>query len=134
LNLIRPLGAHSGQTPHTLSQAHSLYYITNMWNARLRKPIRLEDGRTIRTLGDARDVVLSLPKRDQHRQKWEQFARLLVTAAETGHPALTSIVTNRLEQALRSPPFTTVRLAGDIERQPAANLCQPAPLQKREIK
>jgi hypothetical protein len=101
-----------------------------MWNARLRKPIRLEDGRTIRTLGDARDVVLSLPKRDQHRQKWQQLTGLLVTAAETGHPALTSIVTNRLEEALRLRPFTTARLAGDIEKQPAPNVSQQAALRK----
>lgn len=91
-----------------------------MWSARLRKPILLEDGRTIKTLADARDLVLSLPVRDQRQRKWLQLAGLLITAAETGHPALTAIVTGRLEEALMRPPFTTARIATDDAKKPPA--------------
>jgi hypothetical protein len=39
------------------------YYSGGMWNARLRKPIHLKDGRTIKTLSDAKYFLLSLPAR-----------------------------------------------------------------------
>lgn len=81
-----------------------------MWNVRLRKPIRLRDGRTIRTLGDARYVILSLPESDQRLEKWRHVGTLLLRAVEGASPALISIVTDRLEDALRFPPFSTARL------------------------
>jgi hypothetical protein len=53
------------------------HYIAGMpWNSRLRHPIPLADSRVLRTLADARDMVLSLPKRDQQHEKWQTLAAL----------------------------------------------------------
>jgi hypothetical protein len=84
-----------------------------MWNCRLREPIRLKDGRTIKTLTDAKYFFLSLPARDQQLQKWQRLAVLLADAAKTSHPQLVSMVTDSLEDALKHPPFTIARLASD---------------------
>jgi hypothetical protein len=92
------------------------YYIAGMpWNSRLRHPIPLADGRTLRTLADARDMVLSLPARDQRRDKWQTLAAVLLSAAQADSPSLTAIATDRVEEALRRPPFTAVRLANDTQ-------------------
>jgi hypothetical protein len=85
------------------------------WNSRLRHPIALADGRTLRTLADARDMILSLPERDQLREKWQTLAAVLLSAAQADSPSLTAIATHRVEEALRRPPFTTVRLADDTQ-------------------
>jgi hypothetical protein len=91
------------------------------WNSRLRHPIPLDDSRVLRTLADARDMVLSLPGHDQCQDKGQLLARLLMSAAQADNPSLTAIVTRRMEEALRHPPFTVVRLAVDIEKKsPAA--------------
>jgi hypothetical protein len=90
------------------------------WNSRLRHPIPLSDSRVLRTLADARDMVLSLPERDQRQDKWQMLARLLMGAARADNASLTAIATHRIEEALRQPPFTVVRLANDIEKKPPA--------------
>jgi hypothetical protein len=90
------------------------------WNARLRHPIPLSDSRVLRTLADARDMVLSLPERDQREDKWQVLAKLLMSAAQADNLALTAIVTHRIQEALRRPPFTVVRLAIGIEKKPPA--------------
>jgi hypothetical protein len=94
-----------------------LHSISMPWNSRLRHPIALADGRTLRTLADARDVVLSLPERDQRQPKWQQLADLLLSAAAADNASLTAIVTQRIEEALRLSPFGIVALA---EKKPAA--------------
>jgi hypothetical protein len=48
-----------------------------MWKARLQRPIRLDDGRVVKTLADARKVLLELPKGDWRRPQWQSLARLL---------------------------------------------------------
>jgi hypothetical protein len=75
-----------------------------MWNARLRKPIRLTDGRTLKT----------------REKKWQRLADLLVAAANSGNAALISVLTGNIEEALSRPPFTTARLANDETKKPAA--------------
>ena len=44
------------------------------WSARLPRPIVLRDGKTLRTLADARAFVLALPEGDQERQSWQKTA------------------------------------------------------------
>jgi hypothetical protein len=88
-------------------------YSGGMWNVRLRKPIHLKDGRTIKTLSDAKYFLLSLPARDQQLQKWQRLSTLLASAAKTNNPKLLSMVTHGLEDALKHPPFTIARLASD---------------------
>ena len=65
-------------------------------------------------------MILALPERDQRRPQWQSLAGLLVSAADAGHPALTSIVTDRLERALSEPPFTSARLADVMGKKPPA--------------
>lgn len=95
-------------------------YIVPMWKARLRKPIRLTDGRTLKTLSDARDMILALPEKDQREKKWQRLADLLLAAANSGNAALISVLTGNIEEALSRPPFTTARLADGETKKPAA--------------
>jgi hypothetical protein len=90
------------------------------WNSRLRHPIPLDDSRVLRTLADARDMILSLPERDQREDKWQMLAKLLIGAAQADNALLTAIVTDRIEEALRRPPFTVVRLGVDLEKKRSA--------------
>ena len=39
------------------------------WSSRLARPILLEDGRTLRTLADARAMLLALPDRDMRAKR-----------------------------------------------------------------
>ncbi|MBO0754805.1 MAG: hypothetical protein J2P54_03020 [Bradyrhizobiaceae bacterium] len=71
-----------------------------MWNVRLARPIQLEDGRTINTLSDAREIILGLPEEDQCRPQWQAIAGLLLSAASAGSPDLLAIANARLEVML----------------------------------
>jgi hypothetical protein len=74
--------------------------LPGMWNTCLLRPIRLEDGRTIRTLADAHDVILDLPEKELRRPKWQALVGLLLSAATTRQHHLLSILTVRLETEL----------------------------------
>jgi hypothetical protein len=76
------------------------HYSSGMWKTRLLRPIRLEDGRTIRTLADAHDVILQLPEKELRRPKWQALVGLLLSAAATRQHHLLSILTVRLETEL----------------------------------
>jgi hypothetical protein len=52
------------------------------WSRKLPVSIRLKDGRTIATLGQARAVMLALPDRHQMRPHWQFAAELLLEAVE----------------------------------------------------
>jgi hypothetical protein len=78
-----------------------------MWKTRLLRPIRLEDGRTIRTLADAHEVILQLPEKELRRPKWQALAGLLLSAAATRQHHLLSILTVRLEAELPKLTHTT---------------------------
>ena len=54
------------------------------WSARLSRPLILRDGRTLRTLADARAFVLALTPGEQEYQSWQRAAELLIEAAEHG--------------------------------------------------
>jgi hypothetical protein len=51
------------------------------WTDEFWKPIRLNDGRTIRTLDDARAVVAGLPELRRVNQNWQEVSDLLSRAA-----------------------------------------------------
>jgi len=53
------------------------------WTARFWRPIALKDGRTIATLADARDVLLSAPSIAQRQPHWRDAAELLSRAARS---------------------------------------------------
>lgn len=54
------------------------------WTRKLPIPILLKDGRTIATLGQARDVMLALPEHRRMKPFWQYAAELLLDAAEQG--------------------------------------------------
>jgi hypothetical protein len=75
-----------------------------MWQTRLLRPIRIEDGRTtIRTLVDAHDAILQLPEKELRRPKWQALVGLLLSATRQHH--LLSILTVRLETELPRRPL-----------------------------
>jgi len=51
------------------------------WTAKFWRPITLKDGRTIATLAEARDVLLSAPSIAQRPPHWRDAAELLLRAA-----------------------------------------------------
>lgn len=51
------------------------------WHRRFDDPITV-DGRPLRTLRDAADYVMKLPKAEQNRQHWQTAIRCLIGAAE----------------------------------------------------
>jgi hypothetical protein len=52
------------------------------WARKLKAPIALHDGRRLRTLADARDLIRSLPPLDQQTEEWRHTTELLMAAAE----------------------------------------------------
>lgn len=91
------------------------------WVSRLRHPIHLADGRTLKTLSDARDMILALPEKDQGDQKWQRLADLLLAAANSGNANLIAVLTSKIEETLRRLPFGTVWLADDDVKKPPAD-------------
>jgi hypothetical protein len=89
-----------------------------MWNVRLARPVHLEDGRTINTLSDAREIILGLPEEDQRRPQWQAVAGLLLSAASAGCPDLLAIANARLEVMLPRLAHSTATntLAQSIRR------------------
>jgi hypothetical protein len=49
-------------------------------------PIKLPDGRTLKTLADCRAYMLALPERQQAEPRWQAAAAALLQAAEHGGP------------------------------------------------
>jgi hypothetical protein len=74
----------------------------------------LGDGRTLRTVGDARRFILSLPPREQLRSQWQSLANLLLSASYSANPTLIAIVSDRLRDAVASTQL------GIVEKKPAA--------------
>jgi hypothetical protein len=51
------------------------------WSRKLAKPIVLKDGRTTATLGDAREMMLSVPPLHRREAVWQSAADLVNEAA-----------------------------------------------------
>lgn len=49
-------------------------------------PIKTPDGKTLRTLKDAAEYMLELPKKEQGKPTWQRAAKVLHDAAEHGGP------------------------------------------------
>jgi hypothetical protein len=54
------------------------------WGRRFADPIRLRDGRSIETLSQAGDLILSLTQVQQQRPFWVYAGQLLLGAAQSG--------------------------------------------------
>jgi hypothetical protein len=51
------------------------------WTDPFWKPIKLNDGRTLTTLGDARGLIATLPAPKQAEGRWQDADEMLVRAA-----------------------------------------------------
>jgi len=51
------------------------------WTDPFWKPIKLNDGRALTTLGDARDLIATLPKAAQDAERWLDASETLARAA-----------------------------------------------------
>jgi DNA-binding SARP family transcriptional activator len=72
------------------------------WSRRLPQTLYLNDGRTIATLAEARDVILALSRLDQTNPHWERAAELLMEAAYRGRLDPIVDVGAQLSRALRA--------------------------------
>jgi hypothetical protein len=52
------------------------------WSRRFDEPIKTPDGKTLRTLKDAAELLLALPKKVQAEPAWQHTADALRNAAE----------------------------------------------------
>jgi len=89
---------------------------------RLSKPLFLSDGRCLRTVGDAIEVVLEMPNQALDASEWRQVPRLLKAACFSGHNDDAARATSRLEAALSTAPFGDVRLADQDKKPPAPSI------------
>ena len=56
------------------------------WDRRLDRPVVLPDGKTLRTLEDARRHILTLPKSEHETTAWQVAIEALLIAAEKPNP------------------------------------------------
>jgi hypothetical protein len=70
------------------------------WTRSFNVPLFLRDGRTIKTLGEARGLVLSLLPRQQSQPSWEFAAELLLVAADRDDANSTMDARVQLKRAL----------------------------------
>ena len=68
------------------------------WSASLARPIALEDGTRLVTLGDVRMFILKQSEHIQDRSSWRQAAELVILAAE--HGGSIDAATAQVEDAL----------------------------------
>jgi len=54
------------------------------WKREFHKPLKVKDGRTLRTLIDAAEFMLTLPHYRNHRVEWQRAAEVVMAAAKTG--------------------------------------------------
>ena len=72
------------------------------WSRRLPQPVRLNDGRTIATLAQARDLMLTLAEQRQTNPHWRDAAELLMKAAYRGRQDPIHDAGAQLSRALRA--------------------------------
>jgi hypothetical protein len=72
------------------------------WSRRLPQPLRLNDGRTIATLAQARDLMLALARERETNPQWRDAAELLMKAAYRGRQASIHDAGAQLSRALRA--------------------------------
>jgi hypothetical protein len=82
------------------------------WKAPFDEPIRLESGKTLRTLADAANHVIALPLRETKRQDWQTAMSCLLAAAEKRGPLMMArIATVKALASRESSPSERLRAA-----------------------
>jgi hypothetical protein len=56
------------------------------WSRRFDDPIEMPDGSTIRTVGEAAEYAVTLPREVGNTEPWQDAAKVLHQAAEHGGP------------------------------------------------
>ena len=74
------------------------------WSRKLARPIVVKHGRPgeLKTLGDARALIHSLPERRRQQPAWQRAAELLLRAVGSRAPPDIADVTAQLYEALAS--------------------------------
>jgi hypothetical protein len=75
------------------------------WGKKFGEPIRLKDGRELRTLSEARALILRMEGRIEGKPYYEYAIDLLLRAAETGKKAHVQEAEQQLHRALKADGF-----------------------------
>jgi HEPN domain-containing protein len=70
------------------------------WSKRLAAPIKLKDGRMLRSLDDACVLLIGLNERSQSAMWCQHAAELLLKAADSGEPGDIEAATIQMRRAL----------------------------------
>ena len=70
------------------------------WTRRLPTSLHLNDGRTLTTLAQARDLLLDLPQLDQANPHWQSAGELLLQGAYRGRQTPILDVSKQFSRAL----------------------------------
>jgi hypothetical protein len=85
---------------HSFALLEPAFIRSDMSRTSTLLPLLLGDGRAIKTLADARAVILSLPEHQQRRPYWEYAGQLLMDAVESDEPAAMDEAYRQLVRAL----------------------------------
>ena len=80
------------------------------WKAPFAEPIRLANGKILRTLRDAGDHVVSLPPQETKQEHWQAAIACLLSAAEKRGPLMMAHIA--MKRALgngKAPPSVRLR-------------------------
>jgi hypothetical protein len=75
------------------------------WERRFGEPIRLKDGRELKTLSEVRALILRMEHRIAGVPYYEYAIELLLKAADTGKKADVQDAGHQLHRALRADGF-----------------------------
>ena len=94
------------------------------WSRKLKNPITLADGRRIRSLADARGIILALPEGHLADAHWQHAAELLLTAARSAKAPLASFedqlaVALKAEGLIGTKKQDAAETSGQSARRPA---------------
>jgi hypothetical protein len=85
---------------HPFSDASAQKADLMSWSRRFPTSLHLNDGRTLSTLAQARDLVLDLPQLDQANSHWASAGELLVQGAFRNRQTPISDVCTQFSRAL----------------------------------
>lgn len=90
--------------------------------SRLNKPLWLVDGRCLRTVGDAIEIVLEMDEHALAAAEWAQVPELLKTACCSGRDDHIALATSAFERALCASAGGGGALADHEKKPPAPSL------------
>lgn len=79
------------------------------WSTSFPAPTVLGDGREIKTLRQAGELIIGLPKLHQANGHWQEAMRLIMAAVETPSPETLHAASVQFERALKAEGLTGFR-------------------------